>query len=115
MGAGYRAKYIVNTVKMLLNSDYINWKSLPTNKLAKTLTGLSGVGPKVADCIMLFCYEKKDVFPVDTWIHKIYNAYFKTEQNRKKIRENLISEFKELSGYAQQYLFYVARSKDLKI
>ena len=68
-----------------------------------------GVGQKVADCIMLFGYFKGDVFPVDTWIEKVYCKYFENEHNRVKIRENLIKTFGNDSGYAQQYLFYSQR------
>ena len=65
-----------------------------------------GVGQMVADCIMLFAFGKKDVFPVDTWIEKVYNQFFEKETNRKIIREKLLVYFGQNSGYAQQYLFY---------
>lgn len=110
MGAGYRAEYIYKTVRMLEGEDYASWKNLPTGVLSKKLTSLMGVGQKVADCIMLFAYGKKDVFPVDTWIHQVYNQYFEKEENRLKIRNNLIQTYGGLSGYAQQYFFYSQRS-----
>ncbi len=110
MGAGYRAEYIYKTIRILEGEDFFSWKNLPTEALGKKLTSLMGVGQKVADCIMLFAYGKKDVFPVDTWIHKVYNQYFGKEENRLKIRNNLISTFGNLSGYAQQYFFYAQRS-----
>jgi len=60
---------------------------------------------------MLFGYYRQDVFPVDTWIAQMYNEFVdKDEQNRNKIREKLLSMFGDLSGYAQQYLFFYQRS-----
>ena len=113
IGLGYRAEYIYNAVRQLEKEDYVSWKNLSTLDLSKKLISLYGVGPKVADCIMLFAYGKKDVFPVDTWIEKVYCTYFEECHNRKKIRQNLTNKFKNLSGYAQQYLFYSQRSGDV--
>ncbi|MBR4124282.1 MAG: 8-oxoguanine DNA glycosylase, partial [Clostridia bacterium] len=76
-----------------------------------------GVGPKVADCISLFAYHDMNCFPVDTWVEKIYNSYFadgKPEKDRDLIRQNLVDKFLDLSGYAQQYLFYYKRELDKK-
>ena len=110
-GLGYRAKYMVQAISQLQEINLEESKKLPTNKLKQLLESLSGVGPKVADCILLFSYSRKDVFPVDTWIRKVYVEDFKgKENNRKKIALALVEEFGELSGYAQQYLFYFKRS-----
>ena len=113
IGTGYRAKYLVKIIRELKQIDLNSLHNLSTNELKNKLISLSGVGPKVADCIMLFCLQKRDVFPVDTWIEKVYNDYFDKETNRLKIRENLIGIFKEYSGYAQQYLFYYKREKNI--
>lgn len=113
IGTGYRAKYLVKIINELKDIDFSDLKLMNTIKLKNKLISLSGVGPKVADCIMLFCLEKKDVFPVDTWIEKVYNDYFEKENNRIRIREILIDKFSELSGYAQQYLFYYKREKNI--
>ena len=83
-----------------MNTEYLN----------KELLNIMGVGQKVADCIMLFAFSKQDVFPVDTWIEKVYCDYFEEEHNRTKIRVNLLNTFGNLAGYAQQYLFYSQRS-----
>ena len=85
--------------------------NLDTSTLREYLISLTGIGPKVADCILLFAYGKTDVFPVDTWIQKVYNDYFDSEENRIVIRKNLVNIFGNLSGYAQQYLFYYKREK----
>lgn len=110
LGAGYRAKYLEKVLKELEYFDIEKSKELPTEELRNKLISLSGVGPKVADCILLFAYSRQDVFPVDTWIEKMYNQFYESCSNRNLIRKKLIDEFGNLSGYAQQYLFYYKRS-----
>ena len=114
LGMGFRAKYIYETTKKLQGVNLENMKEYDTTNLLEYLSTLSGVGPKVADCIALFGYHKMDCFPVDTWVEKIYNCYFSKEKenNRVKIRKNLVDTFGDLSGYAQQYLFYYKRELD---
>ncbi|HAJ77573.1 MAG TPA: 8-oxoguanine DNA glycosylase, partial [Clostridiales bacterium] len=116
LGMGFRAKYIYETTKKLENFDLETLRDYDTVKLLEFLSTLSGVGPKVADCIALFAYHKMDCFPVDTWVEKIYNSYFSKEKetNRAKIRQKLVNTFGNLSGYAQQYLFYYKRELDKK-
>ena len=79
------------------------------------LLKLSGVGPKVADCILLFSDLKRfDVFPIDVWVRRVMNDLYikeadETKVSKKKI-ENLAKEkFGDLQGLAQQYLFYWRR------
>ena len=110
LGAGYRAKYLENVLKELEDFNIEESKNLPTEELRNKLISLSGVGPKVADCILLFGYSRLDVFPVDTWIEKMYNQFYENCSNRNVIRQKLVEEFGNLSGYAQQYLFYYKRS-----
>ena len=112
-GTGYRSVQLVKLIKQLSSQEFLTWGSLPTEKLKAKLIALSGVGPKVADCIMLFAYAKPDVFPVDTWIEKVYNQYFEPCADRVKIRRNLVDKFQNLSGYAQQYLFFYQRNKKI--
>ena len=112
LGLGYRSGQMVKAIKQLNKINLENIKNFSTNNAIEELLKISGVGPKVADCIMLFGLHDMNVFPVDTWIEKVYNTYFTKirQENRKIIRENLTKEFGALSGYAQQYLFYFQRS-----
>ena len=117
LGAGYRASYLVCAVKFFANFDFDSFSVLPEEQMQKILLSVKGIGPKVADCIMLFAYHKKRVFPVDTWIEKVYRDNFATETekqaknlNRVTIRNNLVKMFDDNSGFAQQYLFYYGRS-----
>ena len=112
-GAGYRSPQLVKLINELQQEDYLAWGNLPTETLKNKLVSLSGIGPKVADCIMLFAYGKTDVFPVDTWIEKVYNTFFEKCTDRKKIRRELVDKFKNLSGFAQQYLFFYQRENKL--
>ncbi len=111
-GCGYRAPYLVDTIARLKNTDFLaELKGMDTVSARKALLTLKGVGPKVADCILLFGLNKYDVFPVDTWIDKVYREDFGgTEKNRKKIAAYFVDTFGADSGYCQQYLFYYKRS-----
>ena len=115
MGAGYRASYLVNVLKQITPEKLEEFKSLDSVNLRKALLNLYGVGPKVADCIMLFGYHRGDVFPVDTWIQQMYCHFYENLENREQIRKNLLNEFGDLSGYAQQYLFYFSRTNLKKL
>lgn len=112
LGAGYRAKYLADTARRVAEGfDLERIENMQADKANKYLCNLLGVGEKVADCILLFGYHKSDVFPVDTWIRKVYKDIFgETCENKKIIRERLINLYsKELAGYAQQYLFFNKR------
>ncbi len=109
LGAGYRAKYLFEVLRQVDEDMLLQWDLLPTKELRNNLVSLMGVGPKVADCVLLFGYGRGDVFPVDTWIEQMYDRFYTHIDNREKVRENLVAEFGELSGYAQQYLFFFMR------
>ncbi len=113
LGFGYRGKYFICLIKSLKNGLSIErLKELEDTKLYSELTSLCGVGDKVANCVMLFGFFRTKTFPVDTWIEKIYLEDFNgTLKDRKKMSEWFISEFKEYSGYIQQYLFNFIRNK----
>ncbi len=114
LGAGYRDKYLFKLSRQLVGVDLDEKKRLNTTELRNWLISLAGIGPKVADCILLFGFGRTDVFPVDTWIEKVYNTcYYSGNKNRKQIAEFLVNRFGDLAGYAQQYLFYGARSFDV--
>lgn len=110
IGAGFRAKYLEKTSKILAKTDMSQIEKLNSNELYNWLVGLSGVGPKVASCIMLFAFSRRDYFPVDTWIEKVYYNHFETQKrSRKQIQQYFEDMFGEYSGLAQQYLFFKER------
>ncbi len=113
---GYRAPYVEKTVKKLLSKEYDlkEISNLNTNDARNKLLQLEGVGPKVADCILLFSMNKKDVFPVDTWINKVMKLYSNNENINKKEIANLISkDFGEYSGIINHYMFYWGRENKI--
>lgn len=110
-GLGYRAPQLVKLLEQLQSFDFEELKKMDTKSLRNFLITLSGIGPKVADCILLFGFSRKDVFPVDTWIVKIFHDKFGTTNNKNEMREALIKKFGDLSGVAQQYLFYHKREE----
>lgn len=119
LGLGFRDKYIYKTTKYIKeNPTFLpSLYNMDTEKCRKALESLEGVGPKVADCILLFSDLKRmDVFPVDVWVRRVMNElYFHTEEvklSKKEIRNMAELKFGELQGLAQQYLFYWRREKE---
>lgn len=113
---GFRDKRIFDTVNMILNEkiDLDNFENLETYILREELLKFSGVGNKVADCIMLFSYKRGEVFPVDVWIKRVMEELFiKEETPVKKISKEADRIFGKYAGYAQQYLFYYGREEKI--
>ncbi len=117
LGMGFRDKYIYETTKIIAEKqvDLESLKNKETKQAREELLKLNGVGPKVADCILLFSTLKRlDVFPIDVWVRRVMNDLYihnedETKVSKKQI-ENLAKEkFGELEGIAQQYLFYWRR------
>ena len=118
LGLGFRDIRLHETTQMILNKEidleYLK-EEKDTLKVREELLKLSGVGPKVADCILLFSELKRfDVFPIDVWVRRVMNDLYIKEENEEKVSkkkiENLAKEkFGNLSGIAQQYLFYWRR------
>ena len=111
LGLGYRAQYLYETSRVI--DDMIDIiKSQDTEQATKSLLSLKGVGPKVANCILLFGLYKTNSYPVDTWIFKAN----KTEElnTEKKVLEYYQKRYGEYAGFAQQYVFFYAREKGLQ-
>lgn len=109
-GCGYRDKFLSGTALRLQAEGLAPLEGLPTPELKKQLLTYAGIGPKVADCIALFGFSRRDSFPVDTWVEKVYREDFKgTLTDRNKICQYFLQLFGENSGYMQQYLFYGKR------
>jgi N-glycosylase/DNA lyase len=116
--AGFRDKYILNTAKAVMNGqiDLECLKSASFEYAKSELLKLSGVGNKVAECVLLFSLEKYGSFPVDVWIKRIMeHCYFDGEQDKAIISAFSEEKFGELCGFAQQYLFYWARENKIGI
>lgn len=118
LGLGFRDVRIFETTRMI-RENQINLEKLHeeknTNIVRDDLLQLSGVGPKVADCILLFSTLKRfDVFPIDVWVRRVMNELYiknedETKVSKKQILEIAEEKFGNLCGMAQQYLFYWKR------
>lgn len=114
-GLGYRAEQMYDTILRLTVEDVEKMKLMNVKDVEKYLISFKGIGPKVANCIMLFGLGIQNVFPVDTWINKVYNKLTNTTTtDRKKISRELTARYGELSGIAQQYFFYYFRDNKLQ-
>ena len=118
LGLGFRDIRLYETTQMILNKevDLEKLRKNPnTQEVRNELLKLSGVGPKVADCILLFSDLKRfDVFPIDVWVRRVMNDLYIRESDESKVSkakiEKLAEEkFGDLKGLAQQYLFYWRR------
>jgi N-glycosylase/DNA lyase len=112
---GYRAKNLRKTARLVSSgqADLEAWSALSDSELRKQLCALPGVGPKIANCVMLFAYERLRAFPIDVWIERVLRQHYFSR--RKKITAQRLRQFSETyfgehGGYAQQYLFHHARS-----
>ncbi len=109
-GCGYRDKFLSETAARVAAEGLEGLDRLSTPDLKKRLTGYKGVGAKVADCVALFGFSRRDSFPVDVWVEKVYREDFGGKLlDRNKISEYFTGLFGENSGYVQQYLFYGKR------
>ena len=118
LGLGFRDVRVYDTTHKILNKE-VDLKKLhqepDTQKVRDTLLTLSGVGPKVADCILLFSTLKRfDVFPIDVWVRRVMNELYiknddETKVNKRDIEKLAKEKYGNLEGLAQQYLFYWKR------
>lgn len=118
LGLGFRDVRVYETTHKILNKEVDleeMHKENDTQKVRDTLLTLSGVGPKVADCILLFSTLKRfDVFPIDVWVRRVMNELYiknadETKVNKREIEKLAKEKYGALEGLAQQYLFYWKR------
>ena len=113
-GLGYRARNLLETAKLVASgeADLDSWSALSDRQLREQLCELPGVGMKVANCVMLFAYERIAAFPIDVWIERVLREkYF---VGRRKVTGQMLADFAANyfgahGGYAQQYLFHHVR------
>ena len=118
LGLGFRDIRLYETVHMILDKE-IDLNKMQQNpntyEVREQLLTLSGVGPKVADCILLFSTLKRfEVFPIDVWVRRVMNELYiknadETKVNKKDIEKLAREKYGNLEGIAQQYLFYWKR------
>jgi len=113
---GFRAAYIVDVVRKIEAGivDLEAIKQMTTEEGKEMLKSIRGVGNKVADCVLLFAYNRYEVFPTDVWVKRIVELYYpQKSKSMDEIQAFAKDYFGELAGFAQQYLFYHARDNKL--
>lgn len=117
LGLGFRDKRVYETTQKIKQEE-IDLNKIEqiedTNKIREILETLPGVGPKVADCILLFGLKRFEAFPIDVWVRRVMNdLYIKNEDetkvNKQEIENLAKTKYAGLAGIAQQYLFYWRR------
>lgn len=103
--SGFRAKYVIDAAKKVVSKevDLDKIDALDTDSAREELMKITGVGPKVADCTLLFGFHKLDAFPKDVWIKKVLQQYYP---------EGFPEFAKKYGGIAQQYLFHYIRTAE---
>lgn len=118
LGLGFRDKRLYETTQMV-QTKQVDLEKIKQNnntfEVREQLLSLSGVGPKVADCILLFSTLKRlEVFPIDVWVRRVMNDLYIQKEDEAKVSKKQIEQiakekFGDLAGIAQQYLFYWRR------
>ncbi|MDF1616691.1 DNA-3-methyladenine glycosylase family protein [Petrocella sp. FN5] len=114
---GFRAPYLYDAIQKVVQNtiDFAAIEEMPDSMARDKLMEISGVGQKVADCILLFAFGRIEVFPLDVWVRRMMtHAYF----NDQSVSDQIVLEFadryfKGLGGLAQQYLFYYGRDHQI--
>ncbi|MCL2089361.1 MAG: DNA-3-methyladenine glycosylase 2 family protein [Oscillospiraceae bacterium] len=101
--AGFRAKYILDAADKVANGqvDLSAVKTMDTPSARSYLMQISGVGPKVAECVLLFGFYRLDAFPVDVWIKRALDRYYPA---------GFPPNIEKYKGIAQQWLFHYIRN-----
>jgi N-glycosylase/DNA lyase len=129
-GLGYRARYVLETSKRIFENDFgpERLRQLPYEQAKKQLCRLAGVGPKVADCVLLFSLGKTEAFPVDRWVERVILNHYAhelapelaqklaqtdglTSSDYAKLNTFGRRYFGEYAGYAQEYLYHYERTQ----
>lgn len=109
---GFRDKYLYEIMRSIENNllDINCIYNMNSDDALKYLMSFKGIGNKVASCILLFAYQKFDVYPIDTWVKKYMKEDYNIE-GEKNIKKFTYETYKEYSGLAIQYMFNYKRNK----
>lgn len=114
-GAGYRASYIIHSAEMVRDGfDLQSMRCMDYDQARKKLLALPGVGPKVAECILLFSLSHGCAFPIDVWVGRIMRTLYLDEDAKNDEIECFAHDrFGNNAGLAQQCLFHYARNNGI--
>ncbi|AOV94406.1 hypothetical protein AQV86_00600 [Nanohaloarchaea archaeon SG9] len=116
LGVGYRAKYIIESMK-ILNDGFEPDFPGDYEEARRKMKELYGVGDKVADCVLLFSQEQLEAYPIDTWAEKALKKQYPElySDDYEQLSRNMREYFGEHSGYAQEYIFHAARNGIIEV
>ena len=115
-GVGYRAPYMRRASEIFADEISIGEIfNMSYEEAFETVLEVPGVGPKVADCILLYGFNFREAFPSDVWIKRIVShLYFDGKDiSVARVRDFGMEEFGDNAGYVQLYLFHYARKSGL--
>ena len=116
LGLGFRAPYVDQATRRVLEGtlDLELLIKLPYEEAKASLMECKGIGPKIADCVLVFSLEKLEAFPIDVWVRRALGEWYFPNQKippDKDLLEWAHEYFGPYAGYAQQYLFHGRRSE----
>ena len=108
---GFRADYLKKAAEKIISDKFnpMSLRELPYPDAKNYLCSLSGIGDKVADCILLFGASRFEAFPIDTWIRQAMTNLYGTSSNPVDIRNFALKKFGNNAGFAQQLIFSAIR------
>jgi N-glycosylase/DNA lyase len=117
IGAGFRTSYLADANQCMDREKLLNLIGLPYHEAKQELMRLSGVGRKIADCILLYSLDFLEAFPIDTWMKKgLQKAYFHGKKATvREMEEFAANHFGPCAGYAQLYLYHYWRQNPRSI
>lgn len=123
-GLGYRAPFVQKAAAMVAGGDIDlgRLRAAGYRTAQDALLQVPGIGSKVADCTMLFSLDKLEAFPLDRWMLRVLARHYSTvtgggsltPARYEGVRQGLVERFGPCAGYAQQFLFKMAREDDGK-
>ena len=100
LGTGFRAPFILDAIEKAPLLDTLD--TLSFDEAMARLQTIKGIGPKVASCILIFSYQRREGFPMDVWMKKVMKEYYPDKDP---------SYFHPYEALSQQYLFSWIRNK----
>lgn len=124
-GTGYRSEFVKSASRMVTDGriDFGKLRRGPYHQAREEIRKVSGIGNKVADCIMLFSLDKLEAFPLDRWMVRILEKYYTnfhletktvTQRQYELLHEKIVDYYGQYAGYAQQFLFKMERENSDK-
>ncbi len=112
-GFGFRSKNMLEFAASVERGDFDPYSlgGLGYDRAREALMDVKGIGPKIADCILLFSLGYLQAFPVDVWIRKVVSRVYlgKDDENEERVRRFGTSYFGRYAGYAQEYIYAYSR------